>query len=325
MKRILLAFLSFGLCAGVIFPFYANLFVHWKEGMLVYFVLGCLVAGVVVGVGNFLVFRQILKNILRNIDQRAARELGHKANCKTRNCDLYREVLLHFESVVAELSQQRRSLQQGSRSLKSYIDRLSSQSGSMRNSMGSVNEESNQMVGVIHETRTLMQTTVEGFEKLKTAVSDASRQVEDLSESSDKISSVLNIITGIAFQTRLLANNAAIEAARAGEAGAGFSVVADEVKTLSERSNQSTVEIQQIIGTMHRFLSQSRSAMEHCHKAIEEESTLLNQGMESLTSMEGQTQHNHQRIDKNSRDAEELARLGEEILHQARNLVGAGR
>ncbi len=324
MTRILLAFLSFGLCAGIIFPFYANLFVHWKDGMLIYFVLGCLLAGVVVGVGNFLVFRKILKNIQGNIDQSARQALGHSIAKSDSSADLYQRVLMHFGSVVSELSQQRKRMEDSSQVLKRSIDQLSSQSGNMRSSMNSVNKESNQIVNVIHETRTLMQTTVNGFEKLKTTIGNAGDQVEQLSESSNKITGVLDIINNISFQTRLLANNAAIEAARAGESGAGFAVVADEVKMLSERSNKSTVEIQQIIDTMHRFLEHSRNAMSHCRTAIEEESNQLHKGMQSLSNMEGQTEQNHLRIDQNSREAEQLARLGAEILHHAQNLTHTG-
>lgn len=325
MKRILLAFLSFGLCAGVIFPFYADFFVIWKDGMLIYFVLGCLMAGVVVGVGNFLVFRKILKNIRKSIDLQARRELGHGLQADVAELDLYQQVQRNFGVLVAELSQQRQRMQQGSHVLKGYIDKLSQQSGSMRTSMGSVNEESHHMVQVIHETRDLMQTTVEGFEKLKLAVVDARGNVNHLSEGSEKIAGVLDIITNIAFQTRLLANNAAIEAARAGEAGAGFAVVANEVRNLSERSNQSTVEIQSIIDAMKHYLQRVQGSMDHCGKAIDAESDLLSRGMDSLYSMQGRTEHNSECIDRNSRDAENLARLGEEILLQAQSLAGVGR
>lgn len=181
------------------------------------------------------------------------------------------------------------------------------------------------MVDVIHETRALMQTTVDGFEKLKQTVVKAHGNVNQLSQGSEKIAGVLDIITNIAFQTRLLANNAAIEAARAGQAGAGFAVVADEVRNLSERSNKSVGEIQGIVDMMKQSLLLVNQSMDHCGTAIDEESQLLGKGMQSLCSMEGRTEQNSECIGRNSRDAENLARLGEEILEQAQCLVGAGR
>jgi len=324
MKRILLAFLSFGLCAGVIFPFYADFFVHWKDGMLIYFVLGCLMAGVVVGVGNFLVFRKILKNIQRGIDQQARHALGRGVDMVSTERDLYQQVQYNFGLLVAELSNQRKRLEEGGLAIKEYIDRLSRQSGDMRNSMGAVNEDSHNMVEVIHETRALMKTTVDGFEKLKQAVVNARGSVNQLGQGSEKIAGVLDIITNIAFQTRLLANNAAIEAARAGTAGAGFAVVADEVRNLSERSNKSAAEIQEIVNSMQHYLQKVQGSMNHCDEAIDEEARLLHREMESLCSMEGRTESNSKRIDSNSRDAEKLARLGEDILQQAQSLVGSG-
>lgn len=85
--------------------------------------------------------------------------------------------------------------------------------------------------------------------------------IEELSSQAGAVSSVLDVIEGIADQTNLLALNAAIEAARAGEAGRGFSVVADEVRTLATKTQESTHNINTIIKTLQKSADQAVTAM----------------------------------------------------------------
>ena len=99
---------------------------------------------------------------------------------------------------------------------------------------------------VSNSKQTLLQT-VRVIDGLAEQVTHGVSVIGDLSKESDSIGGVLDVIRSIAEQTNLLALNAAIEAARAGEAGRGFAVVADEVRTLASRTQQSTQEIQQMI------------------------------------------------------------------------------
>jgi methyl-accepting chemotaxis protein len=108
---------------------------------------------------------------------------------------------------------------------------------------------------IIHDSSTQVQTLAEQILK-------AVEVIRKLSEDSKNITSVLEVIRGVAEQTNLLALNAAIEAARAGEQGRGFAVVADEVRTLAQRTQQSTEDIQRMITTLQTGVSDIVSVME---------------------------------------------------------------
>jgi len=103
--------------------------------------------------------------------------------------------------------------------------------------------------------------TVESIGLLANDVTSTATQVEQLAGQVRDISKVLDVIRSIAEQTNLLALNAAIEAARAGDAGRGFAVVADEVRALAHRTQQSTQEIEQMIGAVHQGTDKAVSAM----------------------------------------------------------------
>ncbi|MEH6564886.1 MAG: methyl-accepting chemotaxis protein [Halopseudomonas sp.] len=113
-----------------------------------------------------------------------------------------------------------------------------------------------------HEASAIVGHTMSDLRRLAADVEEAAGVIDNLEQDTDKIGGVLSVIQGIAEQTNLLALNAAIEAARAGEQGRGFAVVADEVRALAARTQDSTRDIQQMIQKLQAGAGQAVSVMQ---------------------------------------------------------------
>ena len=111
------------------------------------------------------------------------------------------------------------------------------------------------------ESKSTIENAMNLISQLTISLESSSNNIKELETHSGQISSVLNVINGIADQTNLLALNAAIEAARAGEQGRGFAVVADEVRNLAKRTQESTIEVENMIGLFTRGTSEAVLSM----------------------------------------------------------------
>ncbi len=109
----------------------------------------------------------------------------------------------------------------------------------------------------------VVENTISMIEALNQEIAQSAKIIQKLTEQSDQIGGVIDVIEGISEQTNLLALNAAIEAARAGEAGRGFAVVADEVRSLASRTQGSTIEIKTMIQSLQTSSQESMQRMEH--------------------------------------------------------------
>ncbi|ABJ10827.1 TPA: methyl-accepting chemotaxis protein [Pseudomonas aeruginosa] len=124
--------------------------------------------------------------------------------------------------------------------------------------------------GKVSVGQEVVRQTLERIERLAEAVRAATASVEALSADSQRIGSMLDVIKSVAEQTNLLALNAAIEAARAGDQGRGFAVVADEVRALARRTQQSTAEIETLIGALQNGTQQAVQRMQRSHQLVDQ-------------------------------------------------------
>ena len=130
-------------------------------------------------------------------------------------------------------------------------------------------------------------TAVSSIQDLASKLEDSARIIHQLEEGSIQIGTILDVIRGIAEQTNLLALNAAIEAARAGEQGRGFAVVADEVRTLASRTQESTQEIQAMIEKLQTYSKEAVVSMEQSQEQAKEsveQAELAGQSLNTITA-----------------------------------------
>jgi len=143
----------------------------------------------------------------------------------------------------------------------SAITEMSSTANEVASNTNQVAEATSSVSEDVNHAQSCVETSLTEVSALSEEINGAASSMNALTEQSQEINKVLSVIGAIADQTNLLALNAAIEAARAGEHGRGFAVVADEVRSLASRTQKSTLEINEMLGELHRLVELSAKAM----------------------------------------------------------------
>jgi len=182
---------------------------------------------------------------------------------------------------------------QTSRNISEQQSRIEQMATAMNEMTATVQEVGENISGTADAAKEANQETLAGnqvvastiaeIKALSNQIQKGTEAIQKLEKDSEAISSVMDVIVGVAEQTNLLALNAAIEAARAGEQGRGFAVVADEVRTLAGRTQESTAEISSVV---EKLQSGSRAAAEVMQKSSEQASDMVEQAAKAGQSLE---------------------------------------
>lgn len=206
-------------------------------------------------------------------------------------------------------------------SVSAAIEEMSSSIGEVTSRVRSVNNSVQQVKSESEHAEKAIEESVQSIDLLNTEIGRVNDEILSLSASSEKITEVVSVIKNIAEQTNLLALNAAIEAARAGEQGRGFAVVADEVRGLAQRTQDSTGEIESMVEILQRDVGVASDSIQASQKNVSLSVELTEQVSESLRtvfSAIGEIQHMTMQI---SSAAEQQAVVSNEIAGSATDIA----
>jgi methyl-accepting chemotaxis protein len=317
LRNLLIGCVSFGLIMGAVFPFFADLFVEWKDGMFGWFVASCLLAGVACGSAIYWLVHAVLLKRLKRISEIAnaisQNDISHVCEMQSDDMigdivDAFNQMAANLRNMIGKISGATTQLAAAAEETSSITEETSRGVQAQQAEIDSIAAAMNEMTATVQEVArnaadassaadkadreaksgALVATeAIGGIDSLVAEVNSASSVIRNLEQESENIGSVLDVIRGIAEQTNLLALNAAIEAARAGEQGRGFAVVADEVRTLASRTQQSTQEIQDMILRLQDGAVNAVKVMEAAQGKAQSSSDLVEKAAESLAMIAG--------------------------------------
>jgi twitching motility protein PilJ len=163
--------------------------------------------------------------------------------------------------------------------------------------------------------------SISGMNEIRTQIQETSKRIKRLGESSQEIGEIVELISDITEQTNVLALNAAIQAASAGEAGRGFSVVAEEVQRLAERSGEATKQIAAIVKTIQTDTHDAVAAMEHSTQGVVEGAKLSDAAGQALNEISSVSQDLARLIQAISADTQTQADIATKVADSMQDIL----
>ncbi|TDO96750.1 methyl-accepting chemotaxis protein [Marinomonas balearica] len=200
------------------------------------------------------------------------------------------------------------------------VDEMSSTSTVISQDMRLASEETLNMQKQSSLGRDRMQAILTSIDTLSKEVAGGFKSVEVVTGQTDEIGSILQTIESIAEQTNLLALNAAIEAARAGEQGRGFAVVADEVRSLAQRTQGSTDEIRKMIESLVKSSSSALKSMNTCSTMSTETASTVSENVVMIQELFNSIDSVNQAIERVSSASETQSKASDEINKNVQNV-----